>query len=141
MELWMIFLIIAIVAVVLEIMIPTLFFINFAFAGIITSLISLFWGNLTNLIFVFLGISLLSIFLIKPFLSKLLKNDTKADFNAEYIGKTVKSIEPINCTSGAVTIYDERWEARTEEGKEEIPENCDVKIIRNESLILFVEKI
>ncbi len=142
MELWILFIIIAIIAVILEIMIPTLFCINFAFAGIITAAISIFWQtSLTTLIFVFLGISLLSILLIKPLLTKMLKKDSDADFNSEYIGKTVKCIEPINENHGAVTIYDERWEARTLPGAEEIPVDSEVRIIKNESLTLFVEKI
>ena len=90
---------------------------------------------------IFAVLSVLSIIFIKPLLSKLLKKDSKSDFASQYIGKIVKSIEPINMTSGAVTIYDERWEARTEFDVGEIPSGTDVKIIKNDSLILYVEKI
>ncbi len=141
MELWMLFVIIAVIASVLEIIVPTLFCINFAFAGIITAVISIFWGNLSELILVFLAISLLSILFIKPLLTNLLKKEQGADFNSEYIGKIVKTIEPVSATKGAVTIYDERWEARTVDACEEIPEGCDVKIVKNDSLVLFVEKV
>ena len=41
---------------------------------------------------------------------------------------------------GAITIYDERWEARIKEG-EEIPVGTDVKIVENDSLTLYVERI
>ena len=115
--------------------------INFAFAGIITAILSLWWGNFSQLLIVFTVLSLLSIIFIKPLLLKLLKKNTNADFEAQYIGKIVKSIEPINTSSGAVTLYDERWEARLNEGNEEIPADCDVKIVRNDSLILYVEKV
>ena len=140
-ELWMIYLILALVAITFEIFVPAMFCINFAFAGIITAIISLWWGNFSQLLIVFAIISTLSILFIKPMLVKALKIKTNADFEAQYIGKIVKSIEPINASSGAVTLYDERWEARLNEGNEEIPADCDVKIIRNDSLILYVEKI
>lgn len=142
MEIWMLFLIISIVAVIVEIFIPTMFCINFAFAGILTALISIFWGNLQSLFIIFVVLSLLSIILIKPVLVKLVKKQSHADFDTQYIGKIVKSIEPITNNSGAVTIYDERWEARlAQEEAENIPEGEDVKIIRNDSLILYVEKV
>ena len=142
MEIWMLFLIISIVAVIVEIFIPTMFCINFAFAGILTALISIFWGNLQSLFIIFVVLSLLSIILIKPVLVKLVKKQSHADFDTQYIGKIVKSIEPITNNSGAVTIYDERWEARlAQEKAENIPEGEDVKIIRNDSLILYVEKV
>ncbi len=141
MELWMYFIIVAIIAIVIEIFSPTLFCINFAFAGIITAIVSIFWGDVYNLCILFLFLSIFSILIIKPILSKLLKKESHADFNAQYIGKIVKSIEPITESSGAVTIYEENWQARIKAGAEEIPAGCDVKIISNDSLILYVEKI
>lgn len=141
MELWMYFIIVAIIAIVIEIFSPTLFCINFAFAGIITAIVSIFWGDVYNLCILFAGLSVFSILLIKPMLSKLLKRESHADFNSQYIGKIVKSIEPITETSGAVTIYEENWQARIKAGAEEIPAGCDVKIISNDSLTLYVEKI
>lgn len=141
MELWMLFVIISIVSILIEIFAPSLFCINFAFAGIITAIVAIFWGNLYSLLLIFLVLSLLSILFIKPLLTKLLKKDTHADFDSQYLGKIVKSIEPITSTKGAVTIYDERWEARVKNENEEIPAGCDVRIIENDSLILFVEKV
>jgi membrane protein implicated in regulation of membrane protease activity len=118
-----------------------MFCINFAFAGIITAIISIFWGNLSELIWIFLILSVLSIFFVKPILVKLIKKETSTDFDSQYIGKIVKVIEPITKTKGAVTIYDERWEARLQYDTEEIPVDSDVKIVANDSLILFVEKV
>ena len=141
MEFWMIYIILAVIAIIIEILVPSLFCINFAFAGIITAILSIFWGGTVSLIFTFLAISLLSVIFIKPLLMKMVNKDNKADFNAQYIGKIAKCIEPISMTKGAITIYDERWEARTEFDAEEIPINSDVKIIKNDSLILYVEKI
>ena len=66
MELWMYFIIVAIIAIVIEIFSPTLFCINFAFAGIITAIVSIFWGDVYNLCILFAVLSVFSIFIIKP---------------------------------------------------------------------------
>ena len=140
-EIWMIYVIISIIALVFEIFVPTLFCINFAFAGILTAIISIFWGTFYPLLWMFIIISCVSVVFIKPILQKLLKKETKADFNDQYIGKIVKTVEPVNTNKGSVSIYDERWEARVKDGCEEIPAGCDVKIVGNDSLILFVERV
>jgi membrane protein implicated in regulation of membrane protease activity len=140
-ELWAIYVFIAIAAVIVEIFVPTLFCINFAVGAIITAVISIFWGNLAWTMLIFVLISLLSIFCLRPILVRMMKKESHADFNAQYIGKIVKCIEPISTTKGAVTIYEERWDARLKEEGEEIPVGTDVRITGNESLILFVEKV
>ncbi len=140
-EFWMIYIIIALIAIIVEMLIPSLFFINIAFAGIITAIVSIFWGSTISLLLIFIGLSVLSVILMKPLLIKMLKKDGTTDFYSKYIGKVAKCIEPITMTKGAISIYDERWEARTENDCEEIPVGCDIKIIKNDDLILFVEKI
>ncbi len=141
MDIWMIFVILAIIAVVIELFAPTMFCINFAIAGVITAVISLFYSNIGILLIIFAALSLFSILFIKPLFLKMLKRNTNADFASQYIGKVVKCIEPINKVSGAVTIYDERWEARLSDDSEEIPAGSDVKIVSNVSLMLYVEKV
>ena len=142
MEIWIWFLIIAIVSVVIEIFVPTMFCINFAFAGVLTAIISIFWNvGFLHLSILFCVLSLVSIIFIRPILSKILKKEAKGDFHDQYIGRVVKCIEPITLQAGAVTIYDERWEARLSIEGEEIPEGQDVKIIKNDGLVLYVEKI
>lgn len=141
MDLWMLFVVIALVAIVVEIMVPTLFCINFAVAGIITAIVAVFWGGFTENLILFAILSIASIFLLKPYFEKTFKKDGDADFNSDYMGKIVKVIEPITDLKGAVTIYDERWEARLKEAGEEIAVGADVKIVSNDSTTLFVEKI
>ena len=142
MEFWMIYVLISIVAVVLEALIPTVFCINFAFAGILTAIISIFWGTTVSLLWTFFALSIISIIFVKPKIEKVLKKEDAADFDAQYIGKIVKCTETITKTKGAVSVYDERWDARLlPEAEEEIQVGCDVKIIKNDSTILYVEKI
>ncbi len=139
---WMIFLIISIIAIIVEIFIPTMFCINFAFAGIITAIISIFWGNLVELFAIFIVLSVLAIVFLKPFLIKITKEDSKTDFKGQYVGQIAKTISPVTQTSGAVTVFDERWEARLkDDNQEEISTDTDVKIIEHNNTILYVEKI
>ncbi|MBQ3641716.1 NfeD family protein [bacterium] len=141
MDIWMVFLIISIIAIIVEIFVPTMFCINFAVAGVITAIIAVFWGTFTANLIIFSILSLLFILLLRPVLLKLTNKAPGADFNTDYLGKIVKTIEPVNATSGAVTIYEERWEARLKDNGEEIPADTDVKIVGNESTILFVERL
>ena len=58
----------------------------------------------------------------------------------KYIGKTAKVTEEVTAERGVITIYGERWEARCENG-EIISVGAEVKILRNDSLIMYVTKI
>lgn len=141
MELWHIFSIIAVLAVILEIVVPSGFFMNFTLAGIITALISLKVTSLSILVLDFVILSALSIWLIRPLLLRgTPSSKTGTGLNDKYIGKVTKVVDTVTKYSGSITIYDERWDARIEQG-EDIPAGSEVKIIRNEGLILFVEKI
>lgn len=140
-ELWMFYVVLAVVSVVVEMFFPTFFCINFAFAGFITAVIAFFYDNFYVTMSIFLVLSLISIIFIKRILEKYFKKVSSADFNEQYIGKTVKVIEPVTCNKGAVTIYDERWEARVKDETQTVEAGCDVRITGNDSLILFVEKI
>jgi len=142
MVLWELYAIIGVICLILEMVVPSMFFLNLALAAFFTAIFALFIANLASLTFIFIFLSVLSIFLLRPILIKNRKNsqEYKTGFEAKYAGKIVKVIETITKHSGAITIYDERWDARTEKD-EEIPEGSDVKIVRNESLIMYVERI
>ncbi len=141
MLLWELFAITGVVFLILEILVPTVFFLNFAVAGFLTALLSLVITDVVTLIFAFVVFSLLSILLIRPLVLKHKSTpDNQTGIEGKYIGKIARVIEPINKYKGAITIYDERWEARYE-GDEEIPIGSEIRIIRNESLVMYVEKL
>ena len=141
MVLWEIFAISGVAFLILEMLVPSMFFLNLALAGFVTAVIALFIKSWIVLTFIFIVLSILSILLLRPILLKQkASKDKETGMEGKYIGQTVKVIEPITKYSGAITIYDERWEARTE-GEETIPAGSEVKIIKNESLVLTVEKI
>jgi len=136
MLLWQIFLLLAMIFILIEIFVPTMFFINFAIACLFTSALSVHYHNLTFLVVVAVVLSGCFLTVLRPMLMSNLK--LKTGVEDKYIGKVVKVIEPINSSGGAITIYGERWNAKSDE---EIPIGADVKIIKNDSLVFYVEKI
>lgn len=141
MVLWEIFAIAGLAFLILEMLVPSMFFLNLAIAGFITALIAVWLTNWVYLVLVFVILSIISVVFLRPILLKT-KQDKQLEtgMDGKYIGKIVKVIEPVSKFSGAITIYDERWEARTE-NNEIIPIGSEVKIVKYDSLILTVEKI
>ncbi len=142
MQLWQIYSIVGVVGIILEMVIPSMFFLNIAIAGFITAIISLFIHDSNILAIDFIVLAIVSVFLLRPMLLRLLKSskDKETGINSEYIGKVVKVIEPISKYKGAITIYDERWDARIE-NDDEIPAGSEVRIVKNDSLVMYVERI
>ncbi len=141
MVLWEIYAISGLAFLILEMVVPSMFFLNLAFAGFITAIVALFIKSWIVLTFIFVILSILAILLLRPILVRQKEaKEKETGMEGKYIGQIVKVIEPITKYSGAITIYDERWEARVE-SDETIPAGSEVKIIKNESLVLTVEKI
>ena len=138
---WQIMLTIAILFLLLEVFMPALFFLNLAVAAFFCAVIAFFVINLKIIIMAFVLLSLAALLCLRPILIKSRDDKlTRTGFQDKYIGKTVKVIKQVDKFSGAITIYDERWEARAL-NDEVIPEGSNVKIVKNESLIMFVERV
>lgn len=136
---WQILLLAGIIFIIVEIFTPVLFFLNFALACFITAIFALFFISWNTLIPIFVVFSAIFLLFLRPLLVKSRGNDKKTNFEEKYIGKTAKVIETVTSTGGVVSLYNERWNARSENG-EEIPVDSEVKIIRNESLMLYVKR-
>lgn len=137
---WQLLVIAGIIFLIIEMITPVLFFLNFALACFFTAVVGFFVNDLNILIpicFVFSGLFLM---FLRPLLVKSRLDNPKTGIEEKYIGKTAKVIDSITSSKGVISIYNERWEARSNDG-EEIPTGSEVKIIRNESLVLFVEKV
>lgn len=137
MVLWQIFSIAGLVFLILEMAVPAMFFLNLAIAAVITAVISLAVVEIAKLVTIFVLLSILFIILLRPIFLKH-KPYKSTGIEGKYIGKTAKVTAAVNQNSGTISIYDERWEARS---SEEIPEGSIVKITGNDNLIMFVEKV
>ena len=138
---WQICLIIGFLFLILEMFTPSMFFLNFAVAAFICAVLSCFIQNIFWLIIIFSVLSVVFIFTLRPLLMKNRNNnDTKTGMESKYVGKSAVVIEEIDSNKGAVSIYDERWQARNvEEGV--IPVNANVEIVGYDSLIMKVKEI
>ena len=137
---WTFLCIVGIAFVILEIFTPSMFFLNFAISAFITAIASLFIIKTIYLSIIFLIFSFVSFIFLRPLLLTKLNKSNKTGIEDKYIGKKVKVIEDITKNSGAISIYDERWEARVENDSI-IHAGEEAEIIRNDSLIMFVQKI
>ena len=137
---WQFLCVIGIAFVILEIFTPSMFFLNFALAAFITAGFSLITLNKFALVLAFFLLSFLSFVFLRPIILRRNSKDTETGMEGKYIGKTAKVTEEVTAERGVITIYGERWEARCENG-EVIPAGAEVKILRNDSLIMYVTKI
>ena len=140
MHLWQMCGIIGIAFLIFEMFTPSLFFLNFALAAFICAPVSVYIKNPYTLIILFFVLSFVSFVFLRPILIKKFNKETETGVNSKYIGQIVKADEEINDSHGVINIYGERWEARSDNG-ETIPAGSSVKIVRNESIIMYVSAI
>lgn len=137
---WQILSIVGILFIILEVFTPSMFFLNFALAAFLTAVASLYISKVIFLTLIFFILSFLSFIFLRPLILKRTKKETETGLNDKYIGKIAKVIEAVSEFSGVITIYGERWEARSID-KTEIPAGAEVKIVKNESIVMYVEKL
>ena len=140
MSLWQLLAICGIGFLILEMFTPSMFFLNFALSAFITAGVSLYVKNPYILAIIFVVLSFVSFIFLRPVIMKRFNKTKETGINSKYIGKTAKAEEEITNKSGVITIYGERWEARSENDSV-IPQGSEVKIIRNESIIMYVEQV
>jgi len=140
---WQILLIISLLFLIFEVFMPSFFFLNLAIAAFFTAFLSVFISNIEILVILFVCLSFVTLFYIRPiFLRKKDKNDIKTGVQEKYIGKTAKVIQTVTKDEGAISIYGERWEARLADNTmSDIQVDAIVEIVSNDSLIVFVKKV
>lgn len=137
---WQFLCIVGVSFLILEIFTPSMFFLNFALASFITSAISLFIVNKFYLVLIFFVLSFLSFVFLRPILLRKHSKDTETGLEGKYIGKIAKVAEEVTSSRGVINIYGERWEARCAEGLT-IPLEEEVRIVKNDGLTMYVEKL
>lgn len=141
MTIWQFCLCVGLAFLIAEIFIPTTFFLSMSIGAFVTALFAVWFVSKIVLIPVFAIVSLLSLLILKPFLAKYrnVNAENETGVEGKYIGKKAKALTNINQNSGTISIYGERWDARTLEN-DEIEENAEVTIVKNDSLIMYVKK-
>ena len=134
---WQLFLILSMFFLIIEMFYPVMFFLNFALACLVTASFAVYITNVPALIVIAVVLSGWFLWILRPILMEKLQGN-KTGVEDKYIGKEAKVTETINSNGGAITIYDERWNAKADE---EIQAGETVKIIKNDGLVFYVQKI
>ena len=140
MLIWQFMCIVGVAFVILEIFTPSMFFLNFALAAFLTAAASLVVLNKFYLVLIFFVLSFLSFAFLRPMLLRKNTKETETGVKGKYIGKIAKVTSDITSSEGVINIYGERWDARCQEGLR-IPAGKEVKIIKNDGLIMYVENL
>ena len=140
---WQIWLILAGIFVIFEMIIPTDFLIFWVgIAAALTSICSAFIDNITIQILIFCIASILLIFCTKPFIRKFMKNSENIHTNAySIIGKKGIVISKINNIEGTgqIKMDGEVWSAKSF-ADEDIPENTEIEIVEIDGVKAVVKE-
>ena len=128
---WQVWIILAGIFVIFEMIIPTDFLVFWLGIGaLFAAVTSIFVDNITIQIAVFVISSILLVFLTKPFVKKFMKNSANISTNAySIIGKTgivISDIDPIT-GKGQIKIENEVWSAKTN-NQEKIQKDALIKV-------------
>lgn len=137
MHLWELLCIIGIAFLILEMFTPSMFFLNFSLAAFICAIMSVLTKNPYILVLVFFVLSFVSFIFLRLILVKKFSKNKETGVQSKYIGQIARVEEDVTESKGVISIYGERWEARSDEGNS-IPKGSEVKILRNESIIMYV---
>ena len=140
MSMWQLLSICGIIFLILEMFTPSVFFLNFSLAAFLTAVMSVVIKNPYALTITFVILSFASFWFLRPIIMGKFNKSKETGINSKYIGKVVKADQEINEYSGSIQIYGERWDARSEDASV-IPQGTDVRIVRNESIIMYVERV
>ena len=139
---WHIWLIIAGVCFILEIITVGFFMFWFGIGAIVALLVSfLFPSNIFLQTLVFVIVSVILLFLTKPLVNKFTKKDKKINTNAySIIGKTGIVTQDINPTYsiGRIKVSNEVWSAKTADGSV-IEKGNQVEIVNIDGVKAVVE--
>ena len=131
-----------IILFILEIITPGYVLANFGVAAIASGVAAWLGADMTIQIIVFVAVSLISFVVVRPILSKTMlnKGEPTPTGASALIGRTAHVVEriPPAPDAGRVKIDGDNWQALSVDGKE-IAEGAIVKVVRTESIRLFVE--
>lgn len=145
-NLWELWLIVAIVCLIVEMIViadGSLYIICFAIGALVSSLASVFIGDIYAQIIIWAVASVLSIYLIRPTLRKYFHHDEdvkKSNADA-LIGRKGRVSEAIIAGGyGRVAIDGDDWKAVSEDGSA-IAKDAIVEVVSRESIIITVKSV
>ena len=95
MILWKVFLTLGFILLILELIMPTTFFLSLAIGSFATGILAIFVHTYNILVPVFVVVSIASLLLFRPFLRDNIKSKEESGVEEKYIGKTAKVTEKV----------------------------------------------
>lgn len=140
-HLWQIWCIAGVVFFIIEMFTPVMFFLNLGFACFVAALCAELGLAPIYQVIVFGIFSAIFLIWLRPFLIKR-KNQAQNETVEMYKGMTAKVIETIvpETDKGRIAVFGEQWQAKSLHD-EEIPKGSLVKIIKNDSIVMYVEPL
>lgn len=128
---WLVWLIIAAILFVGEIITAGFLLLWFAIAAIVAMLVSFITTNLFIQTLIFLIVSVILIIFTRPLLSKYTKGDNTVMNSQTIVGKTAIVTEDISLlnSTGQINVDGEIWSAKTDNPDLTIPKGSRVEII------------
>ena len=142
-NMWQMWVIIAVICLILELMNGDFFIMCFAIGGVCSSIAAAVGGNIYVQLAVFAITSVLSLFFVRPAAWRYLhKNEDTRVSNADaLIGQTGRVSEPIVADGfGRVAIDGDDWKALSIDGQP-IEKDARVRVVSRESIIITVERV
>ncbi len=142
-NMWQMWVIIAVICLILELMNGDFFIMCFAIGGVCSSIAAAVGGNIYVQLAVFAITSVLSLFFVRPAALRYLhKNEDTRVSNADaLIGQTGRVSEPIVADGfGRVAIDGDDWKALSVDGQP-IEKDARVRVVSRESIIITVERV
>lgn len=135
--------VIAIIAAIIEGCTPQLVSIWFAIGAVVTAIVSVFTDNIIIQLAVFVAISVICIVVTRPLAKKLRSNTGDIPTNCDrYIGKTAEVIVDVDNTNavGQVKVEGSVWSARSSTG-EPLPAGTRVVVNSIEGVKMIVTPV
>ena len=139
-SLWQIWSIAGVFLCIVEIFTPAMFFLNLGLACFVSALASFAGASLTVQVVVFAAFSAVFLIWLRPYLLKQ-KNSGNPETVGLYIGKTAKVLEKVSSLGGRISIFDEEWQAKSVNEDDEFNPGEKVRIVKNDSIVMYVEKL
>lgn len=145
MEIFKIWAIFGFIFLFLELAAPSMFFLPLGGAAFFSAIVAFkFPDNHWAQAIAFAVFAVIFFLATRPFMKKKPTQAEQTGLEAKYIGNVASVIKDIAVPNtdgiGTIKIYGETWQAKSLHA-DEIKVGQMVKIIKNESLIMFVEKI
>lgn len=138
-QLWQIWCISGVILFIIEVFSPSMFFFNLALACFVSAIVASLGVDLIWQVLVYGLFSTIFLIWLRPFLIKT-QNGEKPETTEMYVGKTATVVEDVDAENGRIAIFGEEWQAKSLNG-ETIAKGRYVKIVKNDSIVMFVEPI